>query len=822
MFTRLFFLFYVLLVWTRMDGQDRSVLIRLRNEFEKGRIKQPLESLTELQKTLPLGKSLPEEDKALTRFLIGQCYIELDEYDSALVYVESALEMFIENGNNPWNARAENAIGICLEGKRLYKLSALHYFRALEIFKSIKDRRGEGNTLNNIGLVYLSQKNMLQGQEKLNAALNIGKELKDTALMINALNNLGILSLENEYYEDAFKYFSELLRLDILSNDASSMAISYNNLGVVFTRKRNFTKALKYLHNSVVLKKKNSSKNSLANTYTNIAEVHLELEDLDSAQWYIQNALEILNTLNDPDKTEILQMSSRLFEKKGDYLQALIYFKKHIAHRDSSISLEQEREIRQAEKDYEIRSKDRILLYREKEIESKKLMMFITGIFLGLIVILLIYLYILYRNNRKHSKLLAEKIKENEKQTEQLIIINQEKEEARIKAENAAKIKSNFLSAMSHEIRTPLNSIVGISHLMKDDTHLENQSENIRLLATASENLLHLINDILDFNKLELGKFKLTRKIFSLDELLEKVSEINQLRAREKGLEFKISKDPSIPSHVIADEFRLNQVLINLLSNSVKFTEKGLVSLEVSVVGKTKQGIIARFKVTDTGIGIHPENQVNVFEAFTQEETNLNKKYTGTGLGLAISSRFIEQLNSKIELHSIPGVGSTFWFDVELEPIHTEPNEIPVNKTETGFDIEGKKILIVEDNPMNVLILKQFIHRWKGITHVAHNGEEALKYIENEIPDLILMDLHMPVMDGAEATVRIRKHPRREISELVIIGLTASSESDVAEQIYKAGMNDLLSKPFNPSTLLLKLTHFLRRSPHPPASGRHI
>lgn len=799
-------------LWNLNYAQNRNDLIKIRNEFEKGRIRDPKSSIKTLHALMASEVNLSLEEKSLARFLLGQSHLEQEEYDSALVYLEAALDNFIETGNNVWNARTENAIGISLEGKRLFQLSALHYFRALEIFKSIKDRKGEGNSLNNIGLVYLSQNNMLQGKEKLNAALNIGKEIKDTSLIINALNNLGIMSLENEYFEEALSFFTELLKLDQLRDDPVSIAISYNNLGVVYIKKRQFQLALDFLHASVIYKRRFSAKNSLANSLSNLAEAHLGLNQLDSGEYYVNEALSILQTMSDPDMTEVLQISSKLYEKKGDYQKALDFFKRYISHRDSSVNLEQEREIRQAEKDYEIRSKDRILLFREKEIQSKKQLMWITTIFTGLIFGLLVYLYFLYRKNKKDSSLLAQKIEENEKQTEQLKIINQEKEEARIKAENAAKIKSNFLSAMSHEIRTPLNSIVGISHLLKDNQSLENQQENIRLLATASDNLLHLINDILDFNKLELGKFKLTRKVFSLDELLEKVSEINQIRAREKGLAFRISKDPSIPSHVIADEFRLNQVLINLLSNSVKFTEKGMVSLDVSVVAHSQHSITARFKVTDTGIGIQPDNQETIFEAFTQEETNLNKKYTGTGLGLAISSRFIQQLNSKIELHSVPGVGSTFWFDVELEPIQSTPDLPQVSRTESGFDIDGRKILIVEDNPMNVLILKQFIHRWKGITQVANNGKEALDMIEQELPDLILMDLNMPVMDGAEATVRIRKHPDKAIRDLVIIGLTASSESDVAEQIYKAGMNDLLSKPFNPSTLLLKLTHFLRKN----------
>lgn len=368
-------------------------------------------------------------------------------------------------------------------------------------------------------------------------------------------------------------------------------------------------------------------------------------------------------------------------------------------------------------------------------------------------------------------------------------------------AEKAAKAKSDFLSVMSHEIKTPLNAIIGLSHLLKQQEFTPEQSRNINALHVAAENLLSLVNDMLDYNKIEEGKIELSPQPVDLRPLLNNLKYTYELKASEKQTTVQLQIDDKLPDKLMVDEVRLSQVLHNLMSNAVKFTNEGVVSLRVMLLpGAPNEYAKVRFEVQDTGIGIHPDKQHLIFEHFTQADNNITRKYGGSGLGLSIVKRILQLMDSSIELTSTPGVGSTFSFTLTLPIPNSSEVDLQQQKAAAGkqsHDFSGLKVLIVDDLEFNVMVAEQMLTNYKATCSHAGNGQEAIDMVKNSHYDLILMDLQMPVMDGFEATKRIREFN----NETPVVALTASSEPEVIKKAKVIGMDDYLMKPINPKDL---------------------
>ena len=382
------------------------------------------------------------------------------------------------------------------------------------------------------------------------------------------------------------------------------------------------------------------------------------------------------------------------------------------------------------------------------------------------------------------------------------------------KLAETATTKTNFLSTMSHELRTPLNSVIGIASLLIQDNKDSKQKEQLDALKFSAESLLALINNILDINKLEAGKFELESIPFSLATLLNSISKGVAIKAEEKNISFTLKVDQGLNKVlVIGDPTRLSQILYNLVGNALKFTEKGGVTMDILVLHKIGDRYTIRFKVSDTGIGISKEQQRLVFEPFAQASVNTTRKFGGTGLGLSIVKQLVEMQGSHIQLESTPGTGSCFFFDLEFETsIHVHAN-LPKNGEKSESDISSLRILLAEDNMMNVYFMKQLFKRWNIIADIAENGEKVLEHLSEKNFDVILMDMHMPVMDGAEATRIIRQLPDKEKASTHIIALTASVSDSVQNKVKECGMDNYLHKPFQLDELREKLEQRLHAIP---------
>jgi signal transduction histidine kinase/CheY-like chemotaxis protein len=372
--------------------------------------------------------------------------------------------------------------------------------------------------------------------------------------------------------------------------------------------------------------------------------------------------------------------------------------------------------------------------------------------------------------------------------------IHNSREDA-IEASNA---KSKFLSTMSHEIRTPLNAVIGLSHILGDNKPRKDQEQNIEALNYSGKILLNLLNNVLDFSKMQSTIIELDNIPTDISEAIKQIKKIHESACFRKGISMNLEIDKDIPN-VWLDIVRFNQVLNNLITNAIKFTDEGSVTLRIKKIEQTKSTINILTEIIDTGIGVPKNKQDTIWEAFTQASTTTNRLYGGTGLGLPIVKGIVEAMDSKMKIESEKGKGSRFYFTLNLKlATHKELSKTNQKKNRNFSD---KKVLLVEDNLINVMVCKQILEKEKLQVEIANDGLTAINMAKENEYDVVLMDIQMPIMDGYTATIEIRKFN----TELPIFALSASIFMEVKDKINESGMNGFIYKPFDPENLLNKI-----------------
>lgn len=387
--------------------------------------------------------------------------------------------------------------------------------------------------------------------------------------------------------------------------------------------------------------------------------------------------------------------------------------------------------------------------------------------------------------------------------------------EARLQAEQARKAKEDFLSIMSHEIKTPLNSVIGMSHILLKRSPRPEQLKILETLNFSANNLLKLINDILDYNKIEAKMVEIEEIQFSLKELLSKIKDSYQTTSADKGITMRFSLDANIPPILFGDTYRLTQIFNNLLDNAIKFTEMGKVNLKAKLEREMPDAYWVSFVISDSGIGIQQEKLETIFEPFTQASSDTTRKYGGTGLGLSIIKNLVELMEGTVTLKSVVNKGSTF--TIEL-PFRKTPKKSmqksALNKRITeGRSLKGVKVLYVDDISANQFLLKELTSDWKLELDIASSGKEALEMIRAKPYDLVLMDIYMPEIDGYETTRQIRAMEEEYYEYLPIIAVSASVSDMAKSKCLEKGMNDYINKPIDPDQLYQTIAQY---------SGKHL
>jgi PAS domain S-box-containing protein len=382
------------------------------------------------------------------------------------------------------------------------------------------------------------------------------------------------------------------------------------------------------------------------------------------------------------------------------------------------------------------------------------------------------------------------------------IISEIELKKAKEEAEESVKVKNEFLSNMSHEIRTPLNAIIGFTDLLLETKLTQEQREHLETMHNSGEILLTLINNVLDLSKLESNKFNIEKIPFNLNRTLNEVVKLMKVKAQEKEILLNLNISPNVPEEVVSDSNRISQILLNLIGNAIKFTDKGSVTVTVNKIEENDKSAVISFEIKDTGIGIVSNKINSVFGAFTQAKSDTSRIYGGTGLGLTIVKRLITLLNGQIKVESVFGKGSTFTMTLPLEKgLKNEIKKVADDEIDIENQSLGYAILLVEDNKTNQLLAKTRLERWNCKVDIANNGFEGVKKNQQQLYDIIMMDIQMPVMDGYEATKIIKNDISLEVSKIPIIAMTAFTSKTEINRALEAGMDDYIFKPFKPGEL---------------------
>jgi signal transduction histidine kinase/ActR/RegA family two-component response regulator/predicted negative regulator of RcsB-dependent stress response len=729
--------------------------------------------------------------------LIGIIYNRQGDNAQAIDYYSRSLKIREKIGDKNGIAGSLNNIGNIYTNQGDYAQAIDYYSRSLKIEEEIGDKNGVGITLNNIGIIYDSQGDYAQAIDCYSRSLKIREEIGDKYLIATSLNNIGVTYKNQGDYAQAIDYCSRSLKIREEVGDKYSIAFSLDNIGNIYSDQGDYTQAIDYFTRSLKISEEIEDKPGIATSLDNLGEPYLRQGNYSKAISYGSRSLtlarEVGNVAVIESAAEHLHES---YKATSQYRKALEMQTLYFQMRDSIESEENQKAVmqQQFQYDYEKKGLADSLAQVEKNLVME--MAFQKEIFkkdkarnillaLGLIALLLSGGF--WSRNRYVRKT-----------NRQLAI-------AKEQAERSEKYKQQFLANMSHEIRTPMHAISGMVKILKRNEHLPTQKTFLNAMHTSSDNLVVILNDVLDLSKIEAGKLDIENIPMSPTAVIENVTQILKYKAEEKGLQLNYHIEEEVPDLIMGDPTRLNQVLINLAGNAIKFTEKGSVDLFLK-----KENDQLRFIIKDTGIGIPKEKAETIFGAFEQAKDSTSRHYGGTGLGLSISKQLVELQQGKIWVESEDGQGSTFYFEIPLVIAAADAMSqdiITEDKLKMmASSLEGIRILLAEDNAFNQMIAQDDLSFYiEGVKiDLAENGALAVEKFNSGNYDLILMDVQMPEMNGFEATQKIREREKLEkrVVKIPIIAMTASLLKSEINNCYKAGMDDYIPKPYSPEELI--------------------
>ena len=670
-------------------------------------------------------------------------------------------------------AKAKNEQAFCFINQKNFKDALTTFQEALLIFRTESDYEGLIACLLNKAELYLQLGDSPHAIELLIERLKQCRTHLDEQRYAENLNLLGKIFSSHGDRERGIENFKEAAKLFEKLNLKEEMINSFIYLGNTFYSVGENDKALYYFFKCSHALEKINNANLRVMTLSGIASVYTTQKKFETALTYLNEALSLTSGIdNTLLKAEVHRNLGQLYFELTKYDYAIDILTKALNWaKDSRVEM-------QLEKIYEVLS----AAYQALNDETNALKYF--------------KLY-----HEISSRIASEEVNLKVRGLQIRYDLEELKKQKEI-AELSLKLKEQFLANMSHEIRTPMNGVIGMTHLLSNTNLTAEQREYIDAIKLSGNNLMVLINDILDFAKINSGKIEFTEQEFNLRDLVKSIIQILQVKADEKKIELVCSIDYGIPEIVIGDPLRLNQILINLLGNSVKFTDNGSVKLNIRQYADAGNKLKLFFTVSDTGIGIASEKLDKIFETFSQAEKT--KSYEGTGLGLSIVKQLVELQGGKIAVHSALNEGSVFEFDLSFTKPQKKTALVAPALTAEKYehDFSGVKVLIVEDNKINQLLVRNILKKFGfTILDCADNGRAAIEMVSREHYNVILMDIQMPELNGYDITLHIRNELKFSSDELPIIALTADASETEKQKAMNLGMNDYIVKPYAPEEL---------------------
>ncbi|WP_347922377.1 response regulator [Pontimicrobium sp. SW4] len=651
--------------------------------------------------------------------------------------------------------------------------------KILKLAKSGNYPKLEGRALITLGVIHSSfetDKDKALDYYKKAEDFHIEHGLDDQLLVV--YNNIGVHLRDLEEYDKSTQSFYKVL--DILEKKPElgglKNRIAYNimyNLGYNFSfySPQDYQKALDYLFKSIELSVNSTNKRLMADIYEALGYTYWKLKDFEKAHFYYDKCIEYGKANEYLAPVELAhEHKSKAYIDQKKYKEANEQLLEQMTIADSIKKLEQFDYVKKLQTEYEVKENTEkiTLIEREKELQEEVIKNARQSniILIALIILLLIISYLLVNRTKQYKK-------------------------QRDKAEELSKVKSVFYSEISHELRTPLYAVIKLSHLLLKENKNPDHKEYLESLNFSGNHLLTLINNVLELNKIESTKLNTQQIEFNLKELITNITDSLSYAIRDSNNKIKFKCDENIPKVIVGDSLKLSQILINLIANAIKFTSNGKIKIEVKLISNYHNKVELYFGISDNGVGISKENQKHIFDEYYQEETKRDKSYKGSGLGLYIVKKMLNLMDSDVFIESEINKGTKFYFKLDFSK-KIEDSSVNLEFKKQLKSLKSCKFLIVDDNKINQLVTSKILNQFKLKCDVVSSGKEAVEATRNKKYDCILMDLHMPEMDGYQATERIRKFDKK----VTIVALTAASREEIVSKIYGCDMDSYISKPF--------------------------
>ena len=824
--------------YAQHDTNRIDLLIELSQKIP---LKDSMNKLAYAYKALEIAKLINNENRLMYCYLnFGRLCFTLNNFTLAVKYFNEYQHAATLQTDTFHEIDALGNLLIAYGNISQYTLALDCGLKALQL----RPNQGtEDNILSNMGVIYLKVSDYTKAMDCYTQALNIREQMIlsekvpskiDTQTLAGLVLSIGDIYFKMREFEKALENYNKTIAIN--KNSSISLSIlALTGKGKIFEARGNFIEAIDLFKQALTYIHSRSHNENVTNIFTALANLYLKNGEIKVAQNYVDSAYTLAmqngSELKQPDIYVTLAKINIRLKKYGEAAtnlnnaihiaveihtletegeawnllcstyeamkkptEALAAYRQYISIRDSVYNTDKAKELTRMDIESAYNSKSladsvkSVQSKAENELKMQKQRVLTYSGFTGLALVILLAFFI-FRNYSQQKKA--------------NVVIQAEKENAELqrqRAERSEAFKQQFLANMSHEIRTPMNAVMGMTSLALDTGVPEKQKMYLAGIKKSSDNLLHIINDILDLSKIEAGKMELEEIDFSLAATLEQVKQVLSYRAEEKGLQLVIFIDPAVPDVAIGDPVRLGQVLLNLAGNGIKFTEQGSVSIELKQVN---EGV--RFSVTDTGIGIPKDKLELVFEKFSQANSSDTRKYGGTGLGLSISQQLVELMGGHIAIESVEGSGTTFSFILNLLMGSEErlKQRLSAEEDVDGSALDGLSILVVDDNEYNRIVARDTLEaKAKVKIDAVGSAKEGLALLQQKHFDMVLMDVQMPVMNGFDATRHIREQMEGPVKDIPVIALTASVLRTDLDKCKAAGMNAYVSKPFKASQLI--------------------